>query len=395
MKAVVCRNAKLEVVERPDPEPGRGQVMLRVLRCGICGSDLHALRHCDHWGELMEKSGYRGFMSSQEAVVLGHEFCGEVLEYGPGCARRVAGGARVCALPLRRQGDGIDLIGLSERSPGGYAERVVVEESMMLPVPNGLDTDLATLTEPMAIAWHAIRRSEVKPKDVAVVIGCGPVGLAVVSLLKARGVGTVVASDYSPGRRGLAQACGADVVVDPAAASPFASWAEHGFITGLPAALELAVGTLEKLEKLPVPWWHVWRAAEGFGLLPKRPIIFECVGVPGVLEHLIEAAPLFSRVVVVGVCMQTDRIEPALANNKEIDFRFVLGYTPLEFRDTLRMIAEGKVRCGPMLTGVVGLDGVENAFTALGDPEKHAKIQIDPTSSATEPAPLTTSRALA
>jgi threonine dehydrogenase-like Zn-dependent dehydrogenase len=385
MKAVVCKNAELTFVDRPEPVPGRGQVLLGVLRCGICGSDLHALKHSDHWHELMDKSGYPGFMTSKDEVVLGHEFCGEVLEYGAGSAKKVAPGTRVCAVPIKRHGERIDFVGLSQHSPGGFAERVVVEESVMFPVPNGLPTDVATLTEPLAVAWHAIRRSEVKHKDVAVVIGCGPVGLAVISLLKAYGVKAIVASDFSPGRRKLAQECGADVVVDPATTSPFATPTNYGFVGGVSDALDLAVDTIQKLEKLPVPWWHSWRLLENLGLGPKKPIIFECVGLPGMLQRIIEGAPLFSRVVVVGVCMQSDRIEPAQAINKEIELRFSFGYTPLEFRDTLQMIADGKVACGPMITGVVGLQGVENAFAALGDPEKHAKIQIDPQSAATQP----------
>ena len=103
---------------------------------------------------------------------------------------------------------------------------------------------------------------------------------------------------------------------------------------------------MEKLDRLPVPWHHVWRTAEKLGAKPKRPVIFECVGVPGILDGIIASAPLFSRVVVVGVCMEPDRIRPAMAINKEIDLRFVVGYTPLEFRDTLHMLAEGKVNAG-------------------------------------------------
>lgn len=385
MRAVVCRNAALRVVDRPEPKPGNGQVLLSVLRCGICGSDLHARTSCDHMAPLMEKAGFRGFMTSQDEVVFGHELCGEVLEHGPGCDRKIRSGTRVCALPFLRCGDGIDALGLSPRSPGAYAERVVVEESMMVPVPNGLSSDLAALTEPMAVAWHAVRRGEVAKKDVAIVIGCGPVGLAVICVLKARGVKTVIASDFSAGRRKLAEQCGADVAVDPGRESPYAGWREFGFIDGLPGALELAVGTREKLGKLPLPWWQVWRVAEAAGFAPKRPVIFECVGVPGVIQGIVDGAPLFSRVVVVGVCMQRDEIEPALAVNKEIDLRFVLGYSPLEYRDALRMIAQGRIQCAPLLTGVVGLDGVDGAFEALGDPETHAKILIDPQSRATRP----------
>ena len=87
---------------------------------------------------------------------------------------------------------------------------------------------------------------------------------------------------------------------------------------------------------------------------------------------------LFSRVVVAGVCVGPDTFTPALAINKEVDLRFVLGYTPLEFRDTLHMLAEGKVDPSPMITGTVGLAGVAGAFSDLEDPERHAKILIDP-----------------
>ena len=223
-----------------------------------------------------------------------------------------------------------------------------------------------------------------------IVIGCGPIGLAVICMLKTHGVRTVIASDFSPGRRALATACGADTVVDPAQDSPYAAAAGHGLLHEATDAFDLAVGTIEKLHKLRVPWWHVWRAADALGAAtPKRPVIFECVGVPGIIDQIITGAPLFSRVVVVGVCMGADRIRPALAINKEIDLRFVLGYTPLEFRDTLHMLADGKVNAEPLVTGTVGLPGVASAFDALADPEAHAKILIDPKSDAASPQPAT------
>ena len=216
-------------------------------------------------------------------------------------------------------------------------------------------------------------------------IGCGPIGLAVISMLKASGVRTVIASDFSPGRRALAEACGADVVVDPATESPYASMDEHGYHTKAASLFNLAVGSMEKLTRLPVPWWHVMRLAEAAGAMPDGPVVFECVGVPGVVDQIISSAPLVTRVVVVGVCMGVDQFRPSIAINKEIDLRFVLGYTPREFHDSLRMLADGKVDGSPLLTGTVGLGGVENAFEALRDPERHAKILIDPRSSATSP----------
>jgi threonine dehydrogenase-like Zn-dependent dehydrogenase len=386
MKAVACEHAQLELVDLPPPEPGEGQVLVNVLRCGICGSDLHARHFADEAADVAAEAGYEGFMRSDQQVVLGHEFCCEVADYGPKSRKKVPTGTPVVALPLRRSGAEVHPIGLSAAAPGAYAEQLVVEESLMFPLPNGIPPELGVLTEPMAVGLHAVRRSEIKKRDVAIVIGCGPVGLAVICMLKAQGVRTIVASDFSPGRRELAAACGADVVVDPSDTSPYdAVPGEPGHLETMPAAIELAVDTMKKLERLPVPWHHLWRTAERLGVKPKRPVIFECVGVPGIIDGIIAGAPLFSRVVVVGVCMAPDTIRPAMAINKEIDLRFVVAYTPLDFRDTLHMLAEGKVNASPMVTGTVGLPGVGSAFDALGNPEAHAKILIDPKSSAAAP----------
>jgi threonine dehydrogenase-like Zn-dependent dehydrogenase len=367
-------------VDRPEPTPGPGQVRLEVLRCGICGSDLHARTGSDAWADLAVRVGYDRFARSSDPVVFGHEFCGSVAEYGPESRRNAPAGTRVVALPMIRSRHGFDMVGLSAEAPGAYAEQLIVQESMMMPVPNGLSTDMAALTEPLAVAWHAVRRGDVGKRTVAIVIGCVPIGLAVILMLKAKGVRTVVASDYSPGRRDLATACGADVVVNPAHGSPFTAVARRGHLTDVPAALELVMRTRERLERLPVGWWHIWRLGESLGAKPKHPVIFECVGVPGVIESIIDGAPLFSRVVVTGVVVGVDHMTPAMAINKEIDLRFTFGYTPLEFRDTLHMLAEGKVDPAPLLTGTVGLDGVAAAFDTLARPETHAKILIDPRS---------------
>ena len=379
MRAVVCEQSALAVVEMPAPTPEPGQVLLTVTGCGICGSDLHARHHADAQSDVLAEAGYDGFMRSHQRVVFGHEFCGTVADYGLKTRKRVASGAHVVAVPLIRRGSHMHATGLSVSAPGGYAEQVVVQESLMFELPNGLAPEVAVLTEPLAIGRHAVRRSEIKKKDVAIVIGCGPVGLAVICMLKAHGVQTVVASDFSEGRRELARACGADVVVDPLHSSPYEA-SDQRFLTTVAGGAELTVATMDKLTRLPVPWRHVWRAAETIGAGPRRPIIFECVGVPGIIDGILTSAPLLSRVVVVGVCMEADRFRPAMAINKEIDLRFVLGYSPLEFRDTLHLLADGKVTASSMVTGTVGLDGVDDAFTALTDPERHAKIIIDPRS---------------
>jgi len=83
MRAVVCQRAELEVVDRPEPTPRHGQVRIEVLRCGICGSDLHARHGLDAWADLASRVGYERFARSDQQIVFGHEFCGEVAEYGP------------------------------------------------------------------------------------------------------------------------------------------------------------------------------------------------------------------------------------------------------------------------------------------------------------------------
>ena len=386
MRAVSCREGRLGLVELATPVPGPGQLLIDVQRCGICGSDLHARHHCDELAELAREAGYDDFMRSDQDVVMGHEFCGEVVERGPRTRGSLPEGTNVVALPLLRARAGVHGIGLSAVAPGAYAEQILVQESLAIAVPNGLAPQVAALTEPMAVAWHAVRRGEVKKRTVAVVIGCGPIGLSVICMLKASGVRTVIASDFSSGRRALARACGADIVVDPAVESPYGSSEQHGHFTSLPAALDTAMGAMEKLQRLPLPWHRVWRAAEALrGHHAEEPCDLRMRRRPGVIDQIIAAAPLFSRVVVVGVCMGADRFRPAMAINKEIDLRFVVGYTPLEFRDTLHMLAEGKVDASPLVTGSVGLGGVESAFGALADPETHAKILIDPKSAATAP----------
>lgn len=379
MRAVVCQDHELTVRDVPDPVPGTGQLVIEVQRCGICGSDLHSRHHADDLADVLGEIGYADYMRASDPVVMGHEFYGVVAEHGPGTRRTHPVGTPVVALPLVRTNSEIHAIGLSAKASGGYAERVLVQESVTLRVPNGLAPDAAALTEPMAVAWHAVNRGAVRRDDLAVVLGCGPVGLAVITVLKARGVDKIVASDLSPGRRALALACGADVVVDPREVSPFAGSTDLGHFTTMQAPIGAALDAIDGLAKLPVPWWHAWRLLDKVGATtPKAPVVFECVGVPGMLEEVISGAPLYSRIVVVGVCMGADALRPSMALNKEIDLHFVVGYTPLEFRDTLHALADGKLDPSPLLTGRVGLGGVAAAFDALADPEAHAKILIDP-----------------
>jgi threonine dehydrogenase-like Zn-dependent dehydrogenase len=338
MRAAVMRDRKLVVADVPVPEPGPGEVLVRTLACGICGSDLHALKHTDAFVATARRAGNPRVMDLTRDVVMGHEFCAEIVEHGPGTARALPVGTRVCSRPVLMRDAGPQTIGYSNDHPGGYGEYMRLTEALLLEVPRALPADHAALTEPMAVGLHAVRKAGVTPQDAPLVIGCGPVGLAVIAALRLRDIRPIVAADFSSRRRELAVALGADVVVDPASMSP----------------------------------WERWHETAG-----SRPaVVFECVGVPGVLDQLMTAAPRHARIVIVGVCMEADTIYPMLGIVKELSLQFVLGYTQEEFVATLEHIADGRIAVAPLITGHVGIDGVAGAFEALASPERHAKIIV-------------------
>jgi threonine dehydrogenase-like Zn-dependent dehydrogenase len=358
MRATVMRNKKLVVDNVPTPQPGPGEVLVKTLACGICGSDLHALKHAEKLVEGAKRSGGAFVMDLSRDIVMGHEFCVEILDHGPETQRNFRIGARACSIPILFRNTGVETVGYSNDNPGGYGEFMRLTEALLLPVPNGLSTEHAALTEPMAVGYHAVEKARLAADDVPLVIGCGPVGLSVIASLKLRGVHPIIAADFSAGRRKFAEQVGADVVVDPKEKSPYASWKE------------MAVWKDPSKAPTPPPWMP------GPALRPA--VIFECVGVTGVIDQLMLNAPTHARIVVVGVCMERDHFEPMFGINKELNLQFVLGYTPEEFARTLHNIAEGKVNVAPLITGRVGVEGVAQAFEDLGSPERHAKIIVEP-----------------
>jgi 2-desacetyl-2-hydroxyethyl bacteriochlorophyllide A dehydrogenase len=359
MRAVIRRNKQLVCDEIADLEPAEGQVLVRTLACGICGSDLHSLHHMERMVDLGRRAGNpdNGFDPGADTV-FGHEFCAEILDHGPGSSKALKAGTRVVSIPATLTPGGVELLGFSNRLPGGFAERMLLSEALILEVPNGLSTEHAALTEPFAVGFHAVAKARMDANSIALVIGCGPVGLAVIAALKAQGHGPVIAADFSPRRRAAAEKLGADIIIDPAKESPHERW--EGL--GVPKSR----GGQQMMRMM----------GGSFG----RPVVFECVGSPGVVEALIEAAPAGAQIVVAGVCMETDRIEPSIAVTKEIELTFVFGYTPEEFATALRMLSEGRIDVSGLVTGRVGLDGVAAAFTALGDPEAQVKILVEPAS---------------
>jgi threonine dehydrogenase-like Zn-dependent dehydrogenase len=349
MKAAALKDGKIYVnTDAPEPKAETGQVLVEVCACGICGSDLHFAKHGGSMmalGREMKGMGPLAEIGSptvdlSQDVWMGHEFSAKVLEAGPD-TETFAPDTIVTSIPILLGGPtGISPIVYSNTTMGGYAERMLLSAMMLLEVPNGLDPKLGALTEPMAVGLHGANRSGIKQGEGALVLGCGPVGLAIIAALKVKGIEPIVAADFSPKRREMALTMGAHVAVDPREETSFDAWSR--------------VGGSKQLH------------------------IFEAIGVPGILNEILKWAPARTKVTVVGVCMEPDTITPFFGISKEIDMSFCLGYDPMEFAGSLRSIAEGEIDVRPMITSEVNLDGVAGAFESLGDPEKDCKILVVP-----------------
>ncbi|MBO0680758.1 zinc-binding dehydrogenase [Mycolicibacterium sp. S2-37] len=338
MRAAVLRDGRMVLREdAPEPVPGPGEVLVAVRACGICGSDLHFASHgADVLAAGAQMEGMAdmgGGVDLSGDVFMGHEFSAEVLEAGPD-TDAPASGTIVTSIPVLLSATGVTPIVYSNTVIGGYAERMVLSAPLLMPVPAGLDPRYAALTEPMAVGLHAVNRSAIAPGEKALVLGCGPIGIAIVAALRHRGIEHIVAADFSQARRLLAETMGAHETVDPAQRSPF----------------------------------HAVAPA----------VVFEAVGVRGILGDVLRRAPAGSRIVVAGVCMEPDTVLPFYGTAKELTVQFVFAYTPNEFAESLRAIADGAIDVAPLITGEVGLDGVGAAFDALSRPDEHCKILVTP-----------------
>ena len=342
MIAAYTSGTGVRVGDVPEPVAGDGQVLVVPLAAGICGSDLHMVDALEEFGEDAPR------------IVMGHEFCAEVLEAGPGVSGRFPPGTRVVSVPYADGPSGPEPLGLSTVLPGGFAQRAVMQESLLLPVPDGLHSHHAALTEPLAVGVHAVAAARPRSGDVALVVGCGPIGLAVIAALRAGGHGPVVACDFSPARRALAEHLGADVVLDPAESSPYERWDDLGVVERPPSPL------------LPD------------GVPPGNVVAFECVGAPGLIQQVIDGVPRHTRIVGVGVAVKPETITPVTAVLKEVSLSFVYGYRQDEFAHALGLLASGRIDADAFVTGSVGLDGVAGAFADLHSPGEHVKIIVHP-----------------
>ena len=320
------------------PRPGPRDLILKVRACGICGSDLH-----------MTEAGT--MMPLPSGSVMGHEFAGEVVEIGSAVkgewkeGARVSGFPFICcgdASPCVNQGFGAASCGKGQpvglgQSHGAYAEYVRIGSSSAYRLPDVVSFEEGALVEPLAVGLHAVAMGKVARGDTVLVIGAGPVGLAVALWAKFSGAHHVIVSERASARIRMAATFGATDVIDPD--QPLAT----------------------QVEKI---------AGKG------PDVIFECVGNPGMLNEAMMAAPRRSRIVVAGVCQGMDSIMPLVGILKELNVQFVLGYTAQEFAFVIDMIAKDRIEPLAMVTDRIALDALPTAFEALRKPSSQCKVMV-------------------
>ncbi len=328
----------LREIERP--HPGAAEVGLRVARVGICGSDLH----------VKEAGNFPG------GIVFGHEFAGVIDELGEGAGDWQIGD-RVVSLPIHHCGECEaclqDKIGLCEQivftgfshdHSGGYAEHTVVPTHSLHRVPDAVSFDNAAMVEPLSVSRRAVSRTPIGKDSTVLVIGSGPIGAGVVQFAKIAGASKVIVSEMSEERRELALAMGADAAIDPSA-EPL----------------------LERIEQIA----------------GKRPdVIFECVGVPGLIQQAIKLAAYEATIMVVGVCFDQDHLYPNMAVKRELTIGFSNCYMHEDFAAVLEAMASGVLDPSAMHTSTIGLDEVPEAFENLMTTKTGCKTLIDPSGGA-------------
>lgn len=342
MRAAYQLNKQIHVGDLPEPKPGKGQALVRTHSCGLCASDAHFLHSCEKMVAMSQEFGgpYRDIDLSK-LIVPGHEYVGEILDYGPGSSRPLKTGTRVTSIPVVMHApDRFEVVGISNNLPGGFGEYMLLDETLLMEIPTALDDDMAALTEPLAVGLEHARSGRPEPDDVPLVVGCGAIGLAVIAGLKLLGASPIIASDLDPHRRELAIAMGADVVIDPRELSPYGPVHDLG--------------------------------------MRRATLIYECVGVPGVLNEIVKSVGNGARIVMGGFCLEPESLYVPCAQLKRLRIDFAGGEEPEDMALALRSIADGTVDVRPWLGARIGIGEVAGALEAMKDPRSPIRTIVDP-----------------
>jgi threonine dehydrogenase-like Zn-dependent dehydrogenase len=337
MKACVytAPGAPLELTELPDPEPGPGEMVVRVKNCGICGSDIHAA----HYGVGMPPR-----------TVMGHELSGVVDEIGPGVKGFALGDPVVVMSYLAcgqcdecRRGNGtrcarMRLVGFGD-VPGAYAERMKTTPQSCFKMPAGMSHRLGATVEPLVVGLHGVHRARLRAGERCLILGAGPIGLVTLLWARFAGASTIVVSEMVESRRAKALEMGADAAVHPQLRNPAAVMQE---LAGAPPD-----------------------------------VVFECIGSRGTLLEAVSYARRAGRVVVLGACMQDDVFRPMDALGRELDILFSLGLEPGEIETAIAMLAAGRVSTTAMITHTITLEQLPGAFAALSRPSNQTKVMVE------------------
>ncbi len=341
MKAAYIENGHILVGDMTDPVPSAGQALVRTHSCGLCASEQHFLHAGQNVIDLSRQfGGPYAALDFTRPFVPGHEFVGEVIDYGPGSKRTVRPGRRVTSVPVMRSAGGHAVIGFSHECPGGWGELMLLDETALIEIPGDLDDDMAAMTEPLAVGLEHARRGRPTKDDTALVVGCGAIGLGVVAGLRLLGIAPIIAVDPHPGRREAAIAIGAEIAVDPAALSPYE----------------------------PIPELGNRRAN----------LVYECVGRPGLLPQMIAAVAFEARIVMGGYCMEPETFFVFAAQNKRLTIHFAAGEEQQDMELALRCIADGQIDVRPWLSRRIGLSGVADAVATMSGPLAPIRHVVDP-----------------
>jgi 2-desacetyl-2-hydroxyethyl bacteriochlorophyllide A dehydrogenase len=341
MKAAYVENGQVHVGEMPDPVPAKGQALVRTHSCGLCASDQHFLKGGRNIIALSQQlGGPYAALDFARPFVPGHEYVGEVLDYGPGSQRKVKVGRRVTSVPIMMAEGGHKVIGYSHECPGGFGELMLLDENLLLEIPASMPDDHAAMIEPLAVGLEHARRGRPDKSDAALVVGCGAIGLGVIAGLKLMGIAPIVAADFHPARRDLAIQMGAHIAVDPREISPYAPLPDFGN-----------------------------RAVN---------IIYECVGLPGMLQQIIASAPFEGRIVMGGYCMEEEHFFSFVAQNKRLNIQFAGGEEAQDMDTALRGIDDGTIDISAWIGGRIGLGSVAQAMAEMSGLAAPIRTVVDP-----------------